>query len=111
MPSLLTRVISVAALVVSMSFAASAATLSPSLASALSTLPDSASVGVVIVAFDTDSGLRGSDLDLLRGVGITTGITYKQLGMAGVPATAGQVRSLASNAAVRSIWSNDSLTY
>src|SRR5215471_20316997 len=108
---LLPRILCVVALGLSIGFCASAATISPSLSSALPNLPDSAGVGIIIVAFDTSSGLRSSDLDLLRGVGITTGITYQQLGMVGAPATAGQVRSLAQNPAVRSVWSNDSLTY
>jgi serine protease AprX len=91
--------------------AASAARLNPSLASKLATLPDSAAVGVVIVSFNTTSGLNAAHLDALRAVGITRGITLQRLGMVATPATVGQVRALASNSAVRSVWSNDQLVY
>jgi serine protease AprX len=105
------RIITGAALMMAMGMTASAAKLGPSLASQLVNLPDAANVGVVIVSFNTSSGLRASDLDVLRGVGITRGITLQQLGMVAVPATAGQVRALAGNSAVRSVWSNDQLYY
>jgi serine protease AprX len=91
--------------------AAQAATLSPTLQSQLSTLADDASVGTVIVTFKTDGGLKASNLDLLRSVGITRGWTLQALGMVAAPATAGQVRQLAANSAIRSIWSNDRLYY
>jgi serine protease AprX len=90
---------------------AQAATLSQTLTNQLNGLGDSASVGVVIVSFNTTNGLSASHLNLLRGVGINRGITFQKLGMVGVPATAGQVRALASNPAVRSVWSNDRLYY
>jgi len=90
---------------------ASAATLSPALQSKLGSLADSASVGTVIVAFQTSNGLNDSHLAALRSVGITRGFTLPQLGMVAVPATAGQVRSLAGHSAVRSVWSNDQLYY
>src|SRR5256885_3729301 len=48
---------------------------------------------------------------LLRAVGITKGYTLSRLGMVAVVATAGQVRALASSAAVRSVWANDRLHY
>ena len=86
-----------------------AATLSPSLQQTLSSLSDSASVGVVIVSFNTTTGLSNSHLDLLRSVGIHQGLTMTNLGMVAMPATAAQVRALASNSAVRSIWTNDRL--
>jgi serine protease AprX len=66
---------------------------------------------LVIVAFNTSNGLNDSHLSVLRGVGITKGFTLKNLGMVAAPATAGQVRALAANPAVRSIWSNDRLDY
>jgi serine protease AprX len=68
-------------------------------------------VGVVIVAFNTNTGLSDAHLNVLRGVGITRGITLQRLGMVAAPATAGQVRALASNNAVRSVWPNDQLSY
>lgn len=91
--------------------AASAATLSPTLQSQLGTLADTTSVGVVIVSFKTSDGLKDSHLNALRVLGIKGGITFPNLGMVGVHATAGQVKALASNAAVRSVWSNDKLEY
>jgi serine protease AprX len=100
-----------ALLICAISFAASAAKLSPALSSMLGTLPNSASVGVVIVSFNTTSGLNATHLTTLRGVGIIRGITLQRLGMVAAAATAGQVRALANNSAVRSIWLNDQLTY
>jgi Subtilisin-like serine proteases len=90
---------------------AQAATLSQTLSSQLNQLGDSASVGFVIVSFNTSNGLSAAHLNILRGIGINKGITFQKLGMVGVPATAGQVRALASNSAVRSVWSNDKLEY
>jgi len=107
----LRRLTFVAVLVCAFSFVASAAKLSPSLSSQLATLPDSASVGVVIVSFNTTSGLSATHLDTLRAVGINKGITLQRLGMVATPATAGQVRALAASSAVRSIWLNDQLAY
>ncbi|MFP5264624.1 MAG: S8 family serine peptidase [Blastocatellia bacterium] len=89
----------------------SAATLSPTLQSTLASAADGASVGVVIVSFNTTSGLNNSHLDVLRGLGITKGLTLNRLGMVAVPATAGQARALAANPGVRSVWSNDRLYY
>ncbi|HYY55784.1 MAG TPA: S8 family serine peptidase, partial [Pyrinomonadaceae bacterium] len=92
--------------------AASAATLSPTLQSQLSRLSDQQSVGTVIVTFKTSGGgLKASHLDVLRGVGISRGYMLQNLGMVAAPATAGQVRRLAADNAIRSIWSNDKLYY
>jgi serine protease AprX len=88
-----------------------AITLSPKLSSNLNHLADNASVGIVIVAFQTNNGLNESHLNLLRGIGVTKGRSLQQLGMVAFPATAGQVRALAAHSAVRSLWSNDRLTY
>jgi serine protease AprX len=90
---------------------AQGATLSPTLQTQLSKLTAEQSVGTVIVAFKTSDGLKDSHLGVLRSVGINGGFTLQQLGMVAVPATAGQVRALAANSAVRSIWSNDRLYY
>lgn len=90
---------------------ASAATVGPTLQSKLSSLADSASVGVVIVSFNTNNGLQPAHLDVLRGVGLVNGTTLQSLGMVALPATAGQVRALAANPAVRSVWANDRLFY
>src|SRR5262249_51727087 len=111
MIQILRRATITAILICTVSVAASAAKLSPALASQLASLPDAANVGVVIVSFNTSAGLDASHLDLLRNVGITRGVTLQQLGMVATPATAGQVRALVNNSAVRSVWSNDQLTY
>jgi serine protease AprX len=88
-----------------------AATLSPALSSRLSGLADSADVGMVIVAFNTNSGLRESHLNILRNVGVTGGQTFPTLGMVAQPMTAGQVRALAARPEVASLWSNDPIDY
>ncbi len=85
--------------------------LSPSLSSQIAGLGDTADAGMVVVAFDTDSGLQQSHLNLLQSVGISGGQTFPTLGMVAQPMTAGQVRALSTNAAVRSLWSNDRLQY
>ena len=90
---------------------ASAATLGPSLQSKLSNLAADAKVGTVIIAFNTNGGLKPAHLDALRALGITKGITLNRLGMVATVATAGQVRALASSPAVRSVWFNDRLSY
>lgn len=92
-------------------FYGQAATLSPELKNSLPNLSDATSVGMVIVSFNTNSGLQNSHLDVLRSVGITDGTTFQNLGMVAMPMTAGQVRALQNNQAVRSIWSNDKLQY
>jgi serine protease AprX len=88
-----------------------AATLSSALRSTLSNAANGASVGVVIVTFNTTTGLNDSHLAVLRNLGITKGLRLNKLGMVATPATAGQVRALAANPAVRSVWSNDRLYY
>ena len=89
----------------------SAATLGPSLRSRLSGLAADAKVGTVIIAFNAPRGLQPANLDVLRAAGITRGITLNRLGMVAAVATAGQVRALAANASVRSVWFNDRLSY
>lgn len=98
-------------LVCAASVAVSAATLSPTLQSRLAGAADTLSVGTVIVTFNTTNGLNESHLSVLRGLGITRGYKLQQLGMVATNATAGQIRALASNGAVRSVWSNDRLHY
>lgn len=88
-----------------------AASLSANLEHKLANVADGVSVGMVIVAFNTDSGLKESHLNVLRAVGITGGQTFPTLGMVAQPMTAGQVRALSNSAAVRSLWSNDRLYY
>ena len=88
-----------------------AASVSPALQSALADAADDASVGMVIVSFRTGSGLTESHLNILRSVGVTGGQTFPTLGMVAQPMTAGQVRALAANPAVASVWSNDPIYY
>lgn len=90
---------------------AAAAKLDPRLAAVLDTAPADQDLGVVIVAFDRAGSLRASDLLVLQAAGIGRGHTLDELAMAAVPATADQVRALAANPAVRSIWSNRALDY
>ena len=72
-----------------------AARLSPQLTSQIAGLEDAASVGVAIVSFNASNGLTAANLDVLRGVGISSGVTYNKLGMVGAVLTAGQVKALA----------------
>jgi serine protease AprX len=88
-----------------------AAKLSPALRTKLNGLANSAQVGMVVVAFKTNNGLQNSHLNILRSVGVLGGQTFPTLGMVAQPMTAGQVRALQNNSAVRSIWSNDRLHY
>ncbi len=90
---------------------AHAASLSTALSSRLSRLSNDADAGMVIVSFNTASGLQESHLNVLRGVGVTGGQTFPTLGMVAQPMTVGQVRLLSTNPAVRSLWSNDALMY
>jgi serine protease AprX len=92
-------------------FAGSAATIGPSLSAKVAGLADSASAGAVIVTFNTTNGLNAAHLSALSLAGVNKGFTLQHLGIVAFPATAGQVRALASNPAVRSIWLNDRLQY
>lgn len=87
------------------------ATLSPALNAQIAGLANDADAGMVIVAFNSSNGLSDAHLNVLRSVGVTGGQTFPTLGMVAQPMTAGQVRALAANPAVRSLWSNDRLTY
>lgn len=87
------------------------ASVSPSLSSRLAGLDDEGDAGMVIVAFNTNTGLQETHLNVLRGVGVTGGQTFPTLGMVAQPMTASQVRALTTNPAVRSLWSNDRLQY
>ncbi|HZF12645.1 MAG TPA: S8 family serine peptidase [Thermoanaerobaculia bacterium] len=88
-----------------------AATLGPSLSAQLNGLAGSTNVGTVIVAFNTTNGLNAGHLSILTLAGITRGYLLQNLGMVAAPATAAQVRTLAANPAVRSIWANDRRYY
>ncbi|HEV2881562.1 MAG TPA: S8 family serine peptidase [Pyrinomonadaceae bacterium] len=91
---------------------ASAARVSPALSSQTAAVADAVQVGTVIVAFNTNDGLKDSHLSMLSALGITRAITYPRLGMVALPAaTAGQVRALAASSAVRSVWDNERIHY
>ena len=85
--------------------------LSPALSARVAGLANDADAGMVIVAFKSANGLRNEHLNVLRAVGVTGGQTFPTLGMVAQPMTVGQVRALATNSAVRSLWSNDRLIY
>ncbi|HKY06123.1 MAG TPA: hypothetical protein VJQ56_14605, partial [Blastocatellia bacterium] len=106
-----TNLISAALILLAGAVGSNAATLSETLRNKLQTLTGSASAGVVIVSFNTNQGLNNSHLQILRNVGITRGLTLQNLGMVAMPATVAQVRALAADPAVRSVWSNDRLYY
>lgn len=88
-----------------------AAELSPVLESRLNGLANDVSLGVVIVSFDTSNGLNSGHLNILQSLGVTEGVTFQKLGMVGAVLNAGQIKSLAANSNVRSIWSNDRQAY
>lgn len=108
---LLKAALTIALVAASSTMTANAATLAPELRQRIDSLADNISIGMVVVAFNTDGGLSNGHLDILRAVGITGGQKFERLGMVAQPMTAGQVRALAANPAVRSIWSNDRLYY
>jgi serine protease AprX len=87
------------------------AQLSPALSAGIAGLSNDASAGMVIVTFKSSNGLRDEHLNVLRAAGVTGGQTFPTLGMVAQPMTVGQVRALAANPAVRSLWSNDRLMY
>ena len=91
----------IAAVIGVFNYAAQAAKLSPTLQNKLTTVADNVSVGMVIVTFNTTSGLQPSHLNVLQSVGVTGGQTFPTLGIVAQPMTAGQVRALANNPAVR----------
>jgi serine protease AprX len=86
---------------------AQAAILEPALSAKLPGLADAATLGTVIVSFNTATGLNATHLAVLSGAGVTSGRTLQHLGMVAFVATAGQVRTLANHSAVRSIWLNE----
>jgi serine protease AprX len=84
------------------------ATVDPELRQALqsSLLPQQ-----VVVTFHGDKAPTASNILTLNLVGITSGITFQTLPIAGVLATASQVDALAKNSQVRSLYLNKELTY
>jgi len=64
-----------------------------------------------IVTFQGNAAPTASDLALLQQAGVTTGVTFRSLPIAGVLITAAQVDALAARPEVRSIYFNQALTY
>ncbi|PLR87092.1 S8 family serine peptidase [Bacillus sp. V33-4] len=65
----------------------------------------------VIVTFKGTSGPTASQLDFLKNAGVTKGIAFKSLPIAGVLATKGQIEQLAESDQVLSIYYNKKLAY
>ncbi|WP_261132061.1 S8 family serine peptidase [Bacillus sp. Marseille-Q3570] len=65
----------------------------------------------VIVTFHTDSGPTNEHIQLLKDAGITNGVTFNELPMAGVLATPAQIQSIAQLDEVRSLYLNEQLEY
>ncbi len=77
----------------------------------LSALSGAAGPLEVIVTFHGDGAPSPEQVGLLKQVGISQGVTFRSLPMAGVLATADQVNQLARNPAVRSLYLNKRLNY
>lgn len=65
----------------------------------------------VVVTFEGTGAPDAADLDLLRRTGVEAGLTLSSLPIAGVLATADEVRALAASPGVRSVDLNRELTY
>jgi serine protease AprX len=65
----------------------------------------------VIVTFDGDGAPTLTQLDVLKDLGITTGVTMKSLPIAGVLATKEQIQKLATLEGVKSLFLNRKLEY
>ncbi|MDQ0483145.1 S8 family serine peptidase [Guptibacillus hwajinpoensis] len=65
----------------------------------------------VIVSFDGDGAPTNAQVNLLKKIGVETGLTLQNLPMAGVIATKDQINTLSKNEMVRSIYSNKKLEY
>lgn len=83
------------------------ATVDPALRAALRTNP----TAQVVVTFTGSGAPQFSQLNVLRGLGITSGLTLQALPVAGIVATAAQVDALARNPQVRSLYINKKLDY
>lgn len=65
----------------------------------------------VIVTFDGDGGPTESQVNALKDLGITQGVTLENLPIAGVIATPDQIKALAANPEVYSIYDNEKVEY
>lgn len=77
----------------------------------LQAMQNSTSPVQVIVTFNGDAAPTKANVELLSSLGITKGITFKSLPIAGVLATAAQVEALATKPEVRSVFLNKELSY
>jgi serine protease AprX len=101
--------------VLTVAFAASGlacadARIGDTLAGVLATAKPLDRIEVVVVYAQTDP-VRTGQLDVLRGLGITRGITMRTLPIAGALATPAQIRALAGRGDVLAIHHNASLQY
>lgn len=65
----------------------------------------------IIVTFEGSGAPSSSQLELLKSLGVKTGISMKALPIAGVLATKNQVQSLASTPGIKSLYLNKKLEY
>ncbi|WP_349409986.1 S8 family serine peptidase [Pseudalkalibacillus sp. SCS-8] len=65
----------------------------------------------VIITFNTNDAPQAEHVDLLKEVGITKGLVFNELPMAGALATPDQINALAGKSEVRSIYYNEKLEY
>lgn len=65
----------------------------------------------VVVTFDGEGPLDAAQVGALEGIGISQGIFFQSLPIAGVVATPSQILEIAGMNGVRSIWPNEELTY
>ncbi|MCA1032048.1 S8 family serine peptidase [Bacillus timonensis] len=85
----------------------SGVTIDPLLTEAMETL----NTLQVIVTFNGSGAPSESQLNVLKGLGIETGLTMKSLPIAGVLATPAQIEQLSTNSEVRSLYLNSKLQY
>jgi serine protease AprX len=88
--------------------AATAGTLDPKVTAKLSTSGASALIPVIVTYQSTPTT---ADATTLRSLGVTYGVTLRQLPMAGVWATPAQVRAIAALTNVRSVYLNQQLRF
>jgi serine protease AprX len=65
----------------------------------------------VLVTFRGDGAPTESQINVLKDLGITQGITFQNLPIAGIVATAEQIKALATNSEVYSIYDNEEVEY
>ncbi|TGE23329.1 S8/S53 family peptidase [Hymenobacter metallicola] len=83
------------------------AVVDPDLKKALQTSP----LAQVVVTFQGEGAPQPAQLNLLRQLGISKGLTFRAVPIAGVLATAAQVDALAHNPQVKSLYYNKRLSY